>query len=435
MKLSIQDYINQTPFSGYQKLIFIVTFLVAFFDGYDTAVIGYIAPSLVQEWGISRPALAPVLSAALLGLACGAISSGPIADRFGRKYLLVISVALFSIGSLISAQVDTLEALERWRFITGIGLGAAMPNAVTLLSEYCPQHQRARIVNTMFCGFPLGAALGGFIASYLIPEFGWRSTLIFGGLFPLLLSVLMVFIIPESVRFLSNKSSSHAHIQTILAKFKGESLDKIDYSLQEESPAAGQGVKVVLSRHYALGSILLWVCYFMGLVIFYGVINWMPVLLGQSAMSEGAAKQIVGLFALGGVGAIASGYLMDRYNVNYLNAALALLTMLSIGMMGWSLQWGVFALVVVVLFAGVVMNTLQASLPTVAALFYPTQGRTTGVSWMMGIGRFGGVAGSYLVAELVRREFSLEQVFFCLAIPAGIMAICLLLKQYLYQQR
>lgn len=433
MKLSIQDYINQTPFSGYQKLIFIVTFLVAFFDGYDTAVIGYIAPSLVQEWGISRPDLAPVLSAALFGLACGAISSGPIADRFGRKYLLIVSVALFSIGSLISAQVDSLVALERWRFITGIGLGAAMPNAVTLLSEYCPQHQRARIVNTMFCGFPLGAALGGFIASYLIPTFGWRSTLIFGGVCPLLLSVLMLFIIPESVRFLSGKLNTQARIHAILMKFKGSDLADVDFSLQEQEDVSMQGIRLVLSRQYIVGSILLWVCYFMGLIIFYGVINWMPVLLEQ-AMSAATAKQIVGLFALGGLGAIASGYLMDRYNVNYLNAFLALLTMMSIAMMGWSLQWGIVVLIIVVLFAGIVMNTLQASLPTVAALFYPTQGRTTGVSWMMGIGRFGGVAGSYLVAELVRREFSLEQVFLSLAIPAAIMTICLLLKQYLYQR-
>ncbi len=433
MKLSIQDYINQTPFSGYQKLIFIMTFLVAFFDGYDTAVIGYIAPSLVQEWGISRPDLAPVLSAALFGLACGAISSGPIADRFGRKYLLIASVALFSIGSLISAQVDSLVALERWRFITGIGLGAAMPNAVTLLSEYCPQHQRARIVNTMFCGFPLGAALGGFIASYLIPTFGWRSTLVFGGVLPLLLSILMVFIIPESVRFLSGKPNTQTRIQAILKRFKGRDLAEVDFSLQEQKEASGHGIQLVLSKQYIVGSVLLWICYFMGLIIFYGVINWMPVLLEQ-AMSAATAKQIVGLFALGGLGAIASGYFMDRYNVNYLNALLALLTMMSIAIMGWSLQWGMVALIVVVLFAGIVMNTLQASLPTVAALFYPTQGRTTGVSWMMGIGRFGGVAGSYLVAELVRREFSLEQVFLSLAVPAAIMAICLLLKQYLYQR-
>lgn len=430
---TIQEYIDQSPFSLFQKIIFGLTFLVAFFDGYDTAVIGYVAPSLMSEWGVAKPDLAPVLSAALWGLACGAISSGPLADRIGRKYLLVGSVALFAVGSLVSAQASHLDALVWWRFITGVGLGAAMPNAVTLLSEYCPQAQRARIVNAMFCGFPLGAAIGGFIASYLIPNYGWQSAFVFGGVIPLALSLLMLVFVPESVRFLAARSNTGPQIKAILAKIHGGPLSEVDLRMQEDTAVTGQGIKVVLSKHYIFGSALLWICYFMGLVIFYGVINWMPVLL-KSSMDAGLAKQVTGLFAFGGLGAIVSGYLMDRYNVNYLNMLLAVLTAVGIGMMGMSLQWGTAALIFVVLFAGVVMNTLQASLPTVAALFYPTQGRTTGVSWMMGIGRFGGVAGTYLMAELNRQEFSLEQMFYCLAIPAVITAICLLFKQWVYKR-
>lgn len=431
--LSVQDYIDQTPFSYFQKLIFILTFLVAFFDGYDTAVISYVAPSLMSEWGVAKPDLAPVLSAALWGLACGAISSGPLADRIGRKYLLVGSVALFAIGSLVASQAESLRFLEIWRFITGIGLGAAMPNAVTLLSEYCPQQRRARIVNTMFCGFPLGAALGGFIASYLIPHYGWSSAFVFGGVLPLILSVLMIFFVPESVRFLSSRQGAESRIKLILAKMGGISLDTINLQAYEEEKVKGQGIKVVLSAHFIFGSLLLWICYFMGLVIFYGVVNWMPVLL-NSSVEANVAKQVTGLFAFGGLGAIASGYLMDRYNVNYLNVLLAVLTAVGIAMMGLSLHLGVTTLIFVVLFAGVVMNTLQASLPTVAAMFYPTHGRTTGVSWMMGFGRFGGIAGTYLMAELNRRDFSFEQMFYCLAIPAVIMAVCLLLKQWVYKR-
>ncbi|WP_081710670.1 MFS transporter [Pelistega indica] len=172
----------------------------------------------------------------------------------------------------------------------------------------------------------------------------------------------------------------------------------------------------------------------MGLIIFYGVMNWMPTLLGQTTLEPGTAKRLVGLFALGGLGAIASGYLMDRYNPNILNAILALLTAILIAFIGQGLSWGLMILVPIVILAGIVMNTLQASLPAVAALFYPTEGRTTGVSWMMGIGRFGAVAGSYLVAELVKRNYSLEEIFIVLAIPAVIMMFCLLLKQFIYKR-
>ncbi|WP_315970379.1 MFS transporter [Pelistega indica] len=160
--INLQELLNSKSYR-LQKLIFVLTFLIAFFDGYDTAVIGYIAPSLIQEWGIAKTALTPVLSAALFGLATGAILSGPIADKLGRKWPLIMSVFIFAIGSLISAKAESLRALEIWRFITGIGLGAAMPNAVTLLSEYSADKNRARVVNTMFCGFPLGAALGGLL--------------------------------------------------------------------------------------------------------------------------------------------------------------------------------------------------------------------------------------------------------------------------------
>ena len=132
------DFLNENPFSPYQWLTFALCFFIVLLDGFDTAAIGYIAPSLITEWGVQRPALAPVLSAALFGLAFGALSSGPLADRFGRKKVLVGSVLLMGVACLSSAFAAELNHLVVWRFITGLGLGAAMPNAVTLMSEYCP---------------------------------------------------------------------------------------------------------------------------------------------------------------------------------------------------------------------------------------------------------------------------------------------------------
>ena len=166
----------------FQWLIFALCFCVVLLDGFDTAAIGYIAPSLVTEWGVERPALAPVLSAALFGLAFGALSSGPLADRLGRKTVLVGSVLVFGLACLASAFSADLTQLVVWRFVTGLGLGAAMPNAVTLMSEYCPDGRRATLTNAMFCGFPLGAAFGGFLAAWMIPHWGWRSVLVLGGI-------------------------------------------------------------------------------------------------------------------------------------------------------------------------------------------------------------------------------------------------------------
>ena len=165
-------------------------FLIVLLDGFDTAAIGYIAPSLIAEWGVAKGDLAPVLSAALFGLAGGAMCSGPLADKFGRKAVLVGSVLVFAVACLASGYTHDLTNMTAWRFVTGLGLGAAMPNAVTLMSEYCPESRRATITNAMFCGFPLGAAFGGFLAAWMIPHFGWRSVLYLGGIAPLLLLVL-----------------------------------------------------------------------------------------------------------------------------------------------------------------------------------------------------------------------------------------------------
>lgn len=434
--MNIQTFLNTHRFSALQYCVFIFTFLIAFFDGYDTAVIGYIAPSLRGEWGLEKDALAPVLSAALLGLAIGAMTFGPIADRFGRKKVLILSVMIFALGTTFSAFVSNLLELELLRFITGLGLGAAMPNAVTLMSEYSPKQKRSMIVNTMFCGFPLGAALGGFIAAYLIPHYGWRSTLLFGGIIPLVLSLLMIFYLPESVRFLIRKGGekSLSHMKSILQKIDPSATSVETFTLEEGMIVAERkGLLLVLSAHYWKGSILLWIAYFMGLVIFYGVMNWMPTLFEEASMPGGLASMITGLFALGGLGAIGNGWLMDRFNGTFLIAFLSALTAISVALIGIFISLSLGLLIAIILFSGIVMNTAQSSLPALAANFYPTEGRTTGVSMMLGVGRFGGIAGSFLVAFLIRKSLTIEEIFYILALPALIAMICLLLKYRIYR--
>ncbi|MDU6242527.1 MAG: MFS transporter, partial [Bradyrhizobium sp.] len=155
-RVDVQAFLDDHPFSAFQWLIFALGFSIVLLDGFDTAAIGFIAPSLLKEWGIEKSALGPVLSAALFGLAAGALLAGPVADRLGRKLVLVGSVLVFGVACLVSAFATNLTELTVLRFVTGLGLGAAMPNAVTLLSEYCPGRLRATMTNLMFCGFPLG---------------------------------------------------------------------------------------------------------------------------------------------------------------------------------------------------------------------------------------------------------------------------------------
>lgn len=435
--INVQTFLDENRFSPYQWMIFVICLLIAFFDGMDTAAIGYVAPSLLGEWGMEKKDLAPVLSAALFGLAIGALTSGPLADKFGRKIILTASVILFSAFCVASAYAADLTQMTILRFITGLGLGAAMPNAVAMLSEYCPTRKRSLILNTMYTGFPVGAAAGGFFASYIIPEYGWRAVLLWCGLIPLVLGILMIFIMPRSASFLVSKKQPAEKVRRILQRINpAADLEGAAFELPENKTAqqTANPMAMVLGSHFRTGSVMLWIAYFMGLIIFYAMINWMPVLFKEANMPPELGPRISGLFALGGVGAIASGWLMDRFNGNKLIALLSFLTALSVACIGWALGQGLGVLIAVVLFAGVMQNTAQSSLPALAAKFYPTECRATGVSWMLGIGRFGAIAGTFLTGQLVAWKLDFVSIFIILAIPSLILSVCLLAKQKLYPE-
>lgn len=428
--IDVPAYINAQRFSGYQWLVLVLCFLIVAVDGFDTAAIGYIAPSLVQEWGIQRSELGPVLSAALFGLAGGALLAGPLADRLGRKTLLVYSVVFFGAASLATAYAQDLQTLTVLRFLTGLGLGAAMPNAVTLISEFAPESRRSVIVNTMFCGFPLGSSAGGFIASWMIPHYGWHSVLILGGVVPLVLAVFLVLLLPESVKYLVVRGKPAERVRAILSRVSGERLDDVSaFTVNEAVPRqAGFPVGVVLSRRYAFGSLMLWITYFMGLLIFYLLTSWMPILFKDAGFSIQNAALITALFPLGGgIGTILSGWLMDRFNAQKVVAIAYALTAALVYAVGHAVG-DVGPLVVLIFLAGTAMNGAQSSMPSLAAMFYPTAGRATGVAWMLGVGRFGGIAGALLGAVLMARQAGFADTFSLLAIPALVAAGALLAK-------
>ena len=429
--VDVQSFLNDHRFSRFQWVIFGLCFLIVLADGFDTAAIGFIAPSLLKEWGVARPALAPVLSAALFGLAAGALASGPLADWLGRKKLLVSAVAVFGAACLGSSFARSLDELVVLRFATGLGLGAAMPNAVTLMSEYCPDRLRATLTNAMFCGFPLGAAFGGFLASWMIPQFGWRSVLMLGGVAPLALAAAMLLLLPESVRFMVARAQPVERVRAALARISASAAAATSFRLSEDRPSASgkAGIALVLSPQYLVGSVMLWLAYFMGLVIFYALINWMPILFKDAGVEPRSAAQIAALFPLGGCGAVLFGWLMDRFNGNKIIAVGYAFTAALIWLIGQA-AGNLGTLVLVVFLGGAFMNTAQSSLPALAAAFYPTEGRATGVAWMLGFGRFGGIAGSFLVAELSRRQFTFAEIFSVVAVPGLVAALALLVKQW-----
>ena len=201
--IDVQEFINSHKLSPTQILLLVLCFLIVAIDGFDTAAIGFIAPAIKADWGLSPAQLAPLFGSGLFGLMVGAFAIGPFADRHGRKAVLIFAVLFFGAASLISAYSPNLTILVLLRFLTGLGLGGAMPNAITLTSEYCPEDRRSFLVTLMFCGFTIGSALGGIVASQIVADYGWHSVLIVGGVLPLLLAPVLWWALPKSVRYSS----------------------------------------------------------------------------------------------------------------------------------------------------------------------------------------------------------------------------------------
>lgn len=428
--LDVQSFINQQPLSRYQWRVVLLCFLIVFLDGLDTAAMGFIAPALSQEWGIDRASLGPVMSAALIGMVFGALGSGPLADRFGRKGVLVGAVLVFGGFSLASAYATNVDQLLVLRFLTGLGLGAGMPNATTLLSEYTPERLKSLLVTSMFCGFNLGMAGGGFISAKMIPAYGWHSLLVIGGVLPLLLALVLMIWLPENARFLVVRNRGTDKVRKTLSPIAPQVVAEAgSFSVPEQKAVAARNVfAVIFSGTYGLGTVLLWLTYFMGLVIVYLLTSWLPTLMRDSGASMEQAAFIGALFQFGGVlSAVGVGWAMDRFNPHKVIGIFYLLAGVFAYAVGQSLG-NITLLATLVLVAGMCVNGAQSAMPSLAARFYPTQGRATGVSWMLGIGRFGAILGAWSGATLLGLGWSFEQVLTALLVPAALATVGVVVK-------
>lgn len=426
--VDIKQWIDDRSMSRYQWLILFLCFLIVTFDGFDAAIMGFIAPAVIQDWAITRAGFGPILAAAMVGLAAGALMSGPYSDRLGRRRVLLWSVACFAVFSVLCAFARSPMELTVLRFLTGLGLGAAMPNSTTLLSEYIPKRHRSFLITLMFMGFSLGSAMGGFVSAWMIPHFGWHAVLLLGGILPLLLLPVLYFLLPESVDFMVNKQCPQARIIAVLKRMGGTFNDRVQFILAEVAPdqASGGKVRHLLSYEYRWRTLSLWMTYFMGLLVIYLLTGWMPTLIKDAGVTLERAAMVTAMFQMGGlVGVLLVGFAMDRMNAKvviataYLGGAICVFT---IGLV----DIGTGLLGVMIFAAGFCINGGQTGLNAFAPSQYPTAIRATGVSWMLGIGRFGGILGSMMGGVLLSFSLPMNVIFAVLGVPAIFAAIAIL---------
>jgi AAHS family 4-hydroxybenzoate transporter-like MFS transporter len=396
--------------------------VIVFMDGFDAQSIGFVAPALATDLGIEPSAMGPLFSSGLLGMMLGALGFGWLADRVGRKPVLIACTMIFGLGALLSAASASYEELLAYRIFTGLGLGGAMPNTIALTAEYTPKRIRATTVMIMFCGVTLGAAAGGFASAALIESFGWRSIFLLGGVLPCIAALIAAVVLPESIRFLVLRNAPSERIERIMRKLAPEvPLEGATFALSEP-PGTASPVTELFAERRAPITLLLWTIFFMSLLDLYFLNNWLPTLMTETGIAIETAAVITALFQLGGtVGALTLGRRIDRnLSFNVLAAAYgaACAAVLAIGVAA-----GIVALAVTIFVAGFCVIGGQTGSNALAAEYYPTAIRSTGVGWALGLGRVGSILGPFVGGWLLASAVDFRHVFWAAAVPP-LLASC-----------
>lgn len=423
--IDVADYIDRQPVGAFQIRLILTFAAVLFLDGFDTQAIGYVAPALAREWSLSRAALGPVFSAGLFGLMIGALIFGPLADRVGRKKIIIFSTLAFGVGTLATAFVNDVTTLMVIRLLTGFGLGGAMPNAVAMTSEFSPRRRRATMVMAMFCGFSVGAALGGLLAAALIPHYGWRSVFVVGGVVPLLLVPMLAWRLPESVYFLALRG--RAGVAELLGRITPDATPVAPGTrfAVHELRLEGLPVRHLFSGGRTVPTLLLWVVFFMSLLDLYFLANWLPTVLNDLGASVSAAALIGSMLQVGGVvGIFALGNVVDRFSFRAL-ALVYLVAVFAVGAIG-QLSHAVAPVTLAIFAAGFCIVGGQIAANALAANFYPTAMRATGVGWALGIGRVGSIVGPLIGGALISAKWDTGELF----LAAASAALCAALAAF-----
>lgn len=430
----LQALIDVAPIGKMQWRVIICCFLVVMMDGFDTAAIGFIAPAIRDHWQLTAGDLAPLFGAGLLGLTAGALLCGPLSDRLGRKRVIEWCVALFGLFSLLSAFSPNLEALIILRFLTGLGLGGAMPNTITMTSEYLPARRRGALVTLMFCGFTLGSALGGIVSAQLVAVIGWHGILVLGGVLPIVLFFALLAVLPESPRWLVRRQRPQAEIRRAVSAMTGERYDDAEFWLDEPAATQKGSISQLFAGRQLTITLMLWVVFFMSLLIIYLLSSWMPTLLNHRGIDLQHASWVTAAFQVGGtLGALMLGVLMDKFNPFWVLAVSYALGAVCIVMIGLS-ENGLWMMALAIFGTGIGISGSQVGLNALTATLYPTQSRATGVSWSNAIGRCGAIVGSVSGGVMMAMNFSFDTLFFVIAVPAAISAVVLTLLTLVVRQ-
>jgi AAHS family 4-hydroxybenzoate transporter-like MFS transporter len=392
-------------------------------EGYDMQTLSFAAPAILREWGVSRAEFGLVLTAHLFGYLVGAVFLSFYGDRLGRKNIILAGATIFSLFTFGAGFAGSQTELFAWRFGAGVGLGGAIPTGIALAAEYMPHKIRATTIGLMFVAYNLGAASGGFIASWSIEEFGWHSVFFIGGVAALPMIVALAVWLPESIRFLVVRGRDHASVAAIARKLRpGEDFSGVTrFVINEESRT--NSLNSLFTEGRALVTTLLWAAFILSFTGHYFITGWMPTVLSDNGFTISEANAAMGWFQMGGaIGSFIIAVALDR---------------LGIKVVGWTFMFAVPVVIALgmeadylllqanMLVAGIGVLGGQIGLNALCGTIYPTYMRAMGAGWALGIGRIGATSGPIIGGYLLAMGLERPILLFLTAVPLFFCALSL----------
>ena len=418
--VNVADVIDNSRIGGFQIGLFLLCAACLILDGFDVQATGYVAAALTKDLGLTGSEFSWIASAGLVGVLFGALLFGWLGDRWGRRPVLIFATLVFSLLTLLTGAAQSLAQLVALRVLAGIGLGGIMPNVVALVGEYSPARSRAFLIMFISNGFNVGAVVGGFAARVLVPDYGWRAVFYFGGVVPIGIAALMYVGLPESLQFLALKRDGEAMLRKWLAKVDPSiSASTTTRFVTSERRQDGAPMRRLFEDGRGAGTILLWLINFMNLVNLYFLSQWLPRIFFEIGFSQANAIWIGTTLQIGGaIGTLVLGGLILRLGYIRVLVASFAVGVIAVAAIGQPLS--IEVLFVVVFIAGFTIVGGQAGLNALAASFYPTDLRSTGVGYALGIGRIGGIVAQPIAGGLVDQGWVARQLLLAASLPAAV---------------
>jgi AAHS family 4-hydroxybenzoate transporter-like MFS transporter len=426
--LNLSEVLENGRIGALQIRVFALCMACLIMDGFDVQAMGYTAPALVAEWGVDRSLLGPVFAAANFGVLIGSLVFSMLADKIGRRPVLVWATFFFSVLTIATAYAQNMEQLLWLRFISGIGLGCIIPNATALVGEFSPKRSRVQWVMWITVGFTVGAAIGGGVAALLIPAFGWRSVFIFGGVVPLFIAFFMLWGLPESLQFLAVRKQKFDQLARWLRQLDPTlRIDANTKYVSNETSRAGVPFLHLFREGRAAFTVLLWIVNFMNILVLYSLSNWLPTIVTGMGYEQRTAVLVSTLLQVGGTaGAFGLAWMISRRGFTPMLGLTFAVATVSIALIGQP-GIGLALLCVIVFVAGWCVVGGQPGLNALSATYYPTYLRSTGVGAGLGVGRIGAIVGPYIGGVLLARQWGPQELFWAAAAPAFISLIVIIL--------